>query len=313
MKLLTIACTNCGRVYPLDGIPYKCPTCGGVFDIPQPLPYDANLIDSSQPGIWRYRHTFGLPDGAEVVSLGEGNTPLQWAEVMGRQVAFKCEYLNPTGSFKDRGTSVITGYLKSRGVHEVVEDSSGNAGASLSAYTARAGVKARIFVPASASGPKLQQIEFFGAEVVPVQGSRGDVTSAVLKEAEKGIVYASHAYLPFNIPGYATAAYEIIEQIGTVPSAVITPCGQGGLLLGLCARFRCHAPVRQGFSDAEDDRGSSSCVRTDVGFIHSRYGGDGIRYRRPNLGGRCQGEESSERGCVAQGSQIHKRFFCGCG
>jgi threonine synthase len=237
MKLLTIACTNCGRVYPLDGIPYKCPTCGGIFDIPQPLPYDANQIDGSQPGIWRYRHTFGLPDGAEAISLGEGNTPLLWAEVMGRQVAFKCEYLNPTGSFKDRGSSVITGYLKSRGVHEVVEDSSGNAGASLAAYTARAGVKARIFVPASASGPKLQQIEYFGAEVVPVQGSRGDVTSAVLKEAEKGIVYASHAYLPFNIPGYATAAYEIIEQIGTVPSALFTPCGQGGLLLGLARGF----------------------------------------------------------------------------
>lgn len=237
MRLITIACANCGRVYPLDGTPYKCPVCGGIFDIPEPLPYDPSKIDLSQPGIWRYRHTFGLPDGTEAVSLGEGNTPLRWADVLGRRVAFKCEYENPTGSFKDRGTSVIAGFLKSRGVREVVEDSSGNAGASLAGYAPQAGIRARIFVPASASGPKLDQIESYGAVIVPISGSRSDVTAAVLKEAEKGAVYASHAYLPFNLPGYATAAYEIYEQMGTMPSAVITPCGQGGLLLGLARGF----------------------------------------------------------------------------
>jgi threonine synthase len=237
MGLITIACTNCGRVYPLDGTPYKCTACGGIFDIPEPLPYNPSKIDMSQPGIWRYRHTFGLPDGADAVSLGEGNTPLQWADVLGRRVAFKCEYENPTGSFKDRGTSVIAGFLKSRGVREVVEDSSGNAGASLAAYAPRAGIRARIFVPASASGPKRDQIESYGADIAPIPGSRSDVTTAVLKEAEKGAVYASHAYLPFNLPGYATAAYEIYEQMGTMPSAVITPCGQGGLLLGLARGF----------------------------------------------------------------------------
>jgi threonine synthase len=237
MRLITIACTNCGRVYPLDGTPFKCTVCGGIFDIPEPLPYDPIKIDLSQPGIWKYRHTFGLPDGAEAVSLGEGNTPLRWADVMGRKVAFKCEYENPTGSFKDRGSSVITGFLKSRGVREVVEDSSGNAGASLAGYVPRAEIRARIFVPASASGPKRNQIGSYGAEIVPVPGSRSDVTTAVLKEAEKGAVYASHAYMPFNLPGYATAAYEIYEQLGTMPSAVITPCGQGGLLLGLARGF----------------------------------------------------------------------------
>ena len=237
MKIITIACTNCGRVYPLDGTPYKCPACGGVFDIPQPLPFDPAKVDLSEPGIWRYRHTFGLPDGSEPVSLGEGNTPLSWAKVKGRLVAFKLEYENPTGSFKDRGTAVIAGFLKSRGVNEVIEDSSGNAGASLAAFAARAGIHARIFIPDSTSGPKLKQIESYGAEKVPISGSRGDVTTAVLREAEKGAVYASHAYLPFNIPGYATSAYEIYEQLGKVPGAVITPCGQGGLLLGLARGF----------------------------------------------------------------------------
>jgi threonine synthase len=237
LSLLTIACNNCGRVYPLNQTPYQCQVCGGIFDIPEPLRYDSSKIDRSQPGVWRYRHSFGLPEGVGAISLGEGNTPLLWSEVHGRQIAFKCEHLNPTGSFKDRGSSLITSFLKSRGVPGAVEDSSGNAGASFAAYSARAGIRARIFVPASASGPKRQQIESYGAEVAPISGSRGDVTKAIFKEADQGSVYASHAYLPFNIPGYATAAYEIFEQLGTFPSAVISPCGQGGLLHGVAKGF----------------------------------------------------------------------------
>jgi threonine synthase len=237
MPLLMVSCTNCGRTYPLDRTPYKCLICGGIFDIPAPLVFDSSKIDKTQPGIWRYRHSFGLPAGAEAISLGEGNTPLLWAEVFGRQVAFKCEYLNPTGSFKDRGSTVIASVIKSRGVNEAVEDSSGNAGASFAAYASRAGIHARIFIPVSASGPKRQQIEAYGAEVVPIPGTRSNVTTAVQKAAEEGTVYASHAYLPYNLPGYATVAYEILEQLGTIPSAVIVPCGQGGLLLGIARGF----------------------------------------------------------------------------
>jgi len=237
MRALDVSCLNCGRSYPVDGMPYRCPKCGGVYDLPAPLAFDPAKIDRSQPGIWRYRHTFGLPEGAQAVTLGEGNTPLLWAEVLGRQVAFKCEYQNPTSSFKDRGTTVIVSMLKSRGITEIIEDSSGNAGASLAAYGARAGIRVRIFTPAAASGPKRRQIENFGAVLVPIVGSRSDVGDAVRREADKGVVYASHAYLPFNLPGYATAAYEIYEQLGTVPSAVITPVGQGGLMLGIQRGF----------------------------------------------------------------------------
>jgi threonine synthase len=156
---------------------------------------------------------------------------------LGRRIAFKCEYLNPTGSFKDRGSAVITAWLRSRDVTEVVEDSSGNAGASLAAYAARVGIRARIFIPESASGPKRRQIEAYGAELVPIPGSRSDVTKAVRKAADDGTVYASHAYIPFNLPGYASAAYEIFEQVGKMPGAVIVPAGQGGFLLGLARGF----------------------------------------------------------------------------
>ncbi len=235
---MEISCSNCGRAYPPNGLPYRCPTCGGLYDFHTPLPFDLAQVDWSQPGIWRYRHTFGLSPDSEPVSLGEGSTPLLWAEVFGRKVAFKCEFLNPSGSFKDRGSAVITAWLQLRGINEAVEDSSGNAGASFAAYAARAGIKARVFVPESASGPKRRQIEAYGAELVPVPGSRTDVAEAARAEADGGTAYASHTYQPFNLPGYATAAYEIFEQLGNkMPGAVVLPAGQGGLLLGLVCGF----------------------------------------------------------------------------
>ncbi len=235
---MVIKCTNCGRPYPNEGVPYKCLSCGGLFDI-LPLQYDPARLDDSTAGVWRYRHTFvGIPEDCDPVTLGEGRTPLLWAEAFGRQVAFKCEYLNPTGSFKDRGTTLIATFLASRGITSALEDSSGNAGASFAAYTARAGIKAGIYVPAAASGPKCQQIEIFGAELYPIAGSRADVTAALeLAVENSSSTYASHAYLPVNIPGYATAAYEIFEQLGCAPGSVIVPAGQGGLLLGLHRGF----------------------------------------------------------------------------
>jgi threonine synthase len=189
------------------------------------------------PGIWRHRDTFGLPEDAPIISLGEGNTPLVWVEVFGRQVAFKCEYQNPTGSFKDRGTSNLVSFLRTRGVVQAVEDSSGNAGASFAAYASRAGIKARVYVPETASGPKRRQIEAYGAEVIVVPGSRSNAAEMVRRAADTGVVYASHAYLPFNLPGYATIAYEIVEQLGESPATIICPAGQGGLLLGAARGF----------------------------------------------------------------------------
>jgi len=236
-----IACSNCGRAYPAVGLADRCPICGGLYDFaPQSSSnLDPAKIEPHQPGIWRYRHTFGLPEGVEPVSLGEGNTPLIWAQTFGREVAFKCEFLNPTGSFKDRGSTLLAAWMKARGVLEAVEDSSGNAGASMAAYSARVGIKARIFAPASASGVKRSQIEAYGAELVLVAGSRAAAAEAVRKAAAGGAAYASHASLPFNLPGYATAAYEIYDQLDRQqPGAVVVPAGQGGLLLGLFRGFQ---------------------------------------------------------------------------
>lgn len=232
--MMRVECLNCGRPYPDRGTPHRCPACGGLYDDLDPLEWVE--ADAARPGIWRYLQTDG---GAEAeISLGEGRTPLVAGEVESRSVWFKCEYANPTGSFKDRGSTTLISFLVSRGVREAVEDSSGNAGASFAAYAARAGLRAEIFVPDTASGPKRRQIEAYGAVVHQISGPRSEAGAAAERLAETGVAYASHAYLPFNLRGYATAAYEIVEQLGAQPAAVIAPAGQGGLILGMYRGFQ---------------------------------------------------------------------------
>ncbi len=232
-----VTCTNCSRPYPADRDPFRCPTCGGIFDYDAPLAFERQAIEPSQPGIWRYLHSFKLPQNAPPISLGEGETPLVWSEVFGRQIAFKLEYLNPTGSFKDRGTAPLISFLLARGVAEAVEDSSGNAGASFAAYAARAGIRARVFVPDYAAAPKRAQIAVYGAELIRILGPRSKASEAVRRAADEGAVYASHAYLPFGLPGLATAAYELVDQLGRAPGTVLVPVGQGSLLLGMARGF----------------------------------------------------------------------------
>ena len=226
-------CRNCGLPYPETGVPHRCPRCGDIFDRAEPLRYHTQGIAEGLPGLWRYAPLWGWATQVPPLSLGEGQTPLVWTEAFDRRVALKLEYLNPTGSHKDRGTAPLVALLKARGVTEVVEDSSGNAGASLAAYAARAGIRARIFVPATASGPKRAQIAAYGAEVIPVAGPRSAAAEAAQRAAEEGAVYASHAYLPFGLDGFATLAWELAEQMKDPPGTIVAPVGQGSLLLGV--------------------------------------------------------------------------------
>ncbi len=228
-------CSSCERLYPLSTMQWRC-SCGGYFNVHRTRAFNPARIHREIFSLWRYREM--LPEIREVVSMGEGLTPLVEAEWEGMPVHFKLEYLAPTGSFKDRGTAVLVSFLKSMGVKEVVEDSSGNAGASLAAYAARAGIRARIFVPSHASPAKKIQIALYGAELVEVEGPREGSARAVQEEAEKGYYYASHYYNPLILEGMKTAAYEIWEQLGRAPDAIVLPVGHGTLLLGLYRGFR---------------------------------------------------------------------------
>jgi len=216
--LATAACRRCGGPYPRKGFPHRCPDCDGVFGL---VP----------------RASTASPGTVPIFSLGEGKTPLLPLKGRGEEVFVKCEHYNPTGSYKDRGTARLVGELVRQAVRAAVEDSSGNAGASFAAYAARAGIAARIYVPESASGPKLAQIERVGAELVRVPGPRQKATDAVYEALEQGGVYASHAYQPHWLAGVAGMALEIVEELGQ-PGSVVVPVGQGGLLVSLYAGFR---------------------------------------------------------------------------
>lgn len=234
---MSLVCSNCGREPDAGRLDFQCQTCGAHFEL-RPFPgFDPAEVRDDLPGLWRYRHALGLPEGARPVHLGEGGTPLVTSRTGFGEIGFKLESLNPTGSHKDRGSAVLASLLAARSVAEVVEDSSGNAGASLAAYAAAAGIRARIFVPDYASGPKRRQIEAYGAEVVRILGKRTDVSVAVRRAAEAGAVYASHAHLPQLQTGFATIAYELVDQLGTAPGTLVMPAGQGGLLLGVARGF----------------------------------------------------------------------------
>lgn len=232
-----VSCINCGKPYPAISVPFRCPDCGGLFDWSDFPAFEKAKIDTKTGGLWRYQPLFGLADDMSQVTLGEGNTPLIRDIYQGHNIAYKLESLNPTGSYKDRGSAVLISFLAGRGVLSAVEDSSGNAGASFAAYASRAGIKARIFLPGYASGPKRRQIEAYGAEIVIINGPRSAAAEAVRREADQGAVYASHAFLPFGMPGIATIAYEIVDQLGAIPGTVISPVGHGSLLLGIMRGF----------------------------------------------------------------------------
>lgn len=234
---MELRCAACDRAWPLDPTRWRC-ECGGVLEIVNGPAFAPDAVGEEERGLWRYRAALPLPDGVTPVTLGEGGTPLVRAEWSGHSVHFKAEPLNPTGSFKDRGAAVLITALRSTGVRRVVDDSSGNAGTALSAYAARAGMEAAVYVPAHASAVKQSQIAAYGAEVVAVPGPRSEAARVVREAVEAGAVYASHAYSPLYPHGMKTIAFELWEQRGRrAPDSVVVPLGHGSLLLGLHRGF----------------------------------------------------------------------------
>lgn len=223
-----------GRTYPLTEARWRADNGHYLNLAPGPGLRQAD-IDPARRSVWRYARALPV-EVAHAVSLGEGWTPLLPGEWHGAPVHYKLEFMMPTGSFKDRGTTVLVSYLVSRGVRRVLEDSSGNAGASLSAYAAAAGLTCRILVPETASYPKIAQIAACGADVVTIRGSRQEVAEAALREtADPGdaIFYASHNWQPFFLEGTKTLAYELWEQSGfRAPDNLVVPLGYGSNVLG---------------------------------------------------------------------------------
>jgi len=230
-------CTECKASYPLDEPVWRC-GCGAILDIDFTPAFDLARIKNRRPTIWRYREAIPIAHDDNIVSLDEGFTPLTEITIDGKAVFIKQDQLFPTGSYKDRGASVLISKVKELGIKEVVEDSSGNAGAAIASYCARAGVKCHIYVPEDTSAGKLAQIKLCGAELHQVPGTREDTARAALRVAEKRY-YASHVWNPFFFHGTKTFAFEVSEQLGwKCPDTVILPVGNGTLLLGAYIGFR---------------------------------------------------------------------------
>ncbi|MEO8028130.1 MAG: threonine synthase [Bryobacteraceae bacterium] len=197
----------------------------------------ADLVGRSA-SLWRYHEALGLPESAARVTLGEGFTPMAPVPLFGRTILAKMDFLCPTGSYKDRGSTVMLSKLREWGLKEIIEDSSGNAGASIAAYSALGGIRAKIYIPLSTSAGKAAQIAMYGAELIKTPGSREDTAHAAWQAASETF-YASHNWSPYFLAGMKTAAYEIAEQLGwDPPEWVITPAGGGSLAVGLHLGFQ---------------------------------------------------------------------------
>ena len=241
--MMEIVCSRCRErdVFSLDVL--ACRKCRSTLDLAE--------------------GTFEPPD--DPVTLGEGNTPVvrlsNVGQILGMDNLYaKLEFLNPTGSFKDRGSAVLVSALRDKGVLRAAEDSSGNAGASIAAYCAQAGIEATIFAPASAPPMKLQQISFYGARVVKVEGGRAAVAAACHQYCmEEGVIYASHNLSPLFIEGTKSFAAEAASQMGEMPQHVLFPVGNGSLLIGAWKGFKGLAD-----SDAPATKPALHCIQAEA-------------------------------------------------
>ena len=235
---MRVFCVDCGTETDFDPVKWRC-TCGGAWE-PVRLPaFDPGKIKTNDFNLWRYGDLLGLDINSQIKQVGVGWTPLIPIRLNDQNVYLKLEFLSPSGSFKDRGVNVMVNQLFHLGFRTFVEDSSGNAGASLAMHGARFGVKTIIYVPEHASPAKINQISIYGASVKSIPGKRNAAERAAQAAVSTDMVYASHAYNPAYLAGQITAAYELWEQLGkTSPDWIICPVGQGGLFLGYWFGFK---------------------------------------------------------------------------
>ena len=247
--MFQMVCMDCGRTCG-DVTAANCPHDGGVLD---PRYQCAEILLQPQlPGIWRYAARLPLTDAKEIVSLGEGDTPLLPSSQLGPaislpQLYFKNEGLNPTGSYKDRIASVGISYLRQLGRRAWAATSSGNAGASLAAYGARAAVEGYLFTLERAPRAKIAQILSYGPQVMSVKRLGYDPAAekatwaniAALCEANDWLMLiTARSNSPHAMEGAKTIAYEVCQQLyDEAPDVVYVPVGGGGLISSIWKGF----------------------------------------------------------------------------
>jgi threonine synthase len=238
---------DCGAEFDLDARLFVCSSCGGLLGIERREKIDAaplrelwrqrrtSLDPRDRSGVWRFREFLPFTDDTEVISLGEGNTPLYDAPRSADycrlpQLKLKHQGCNPTGSFKDTGMTTGVTQARKLGAQLVVCASTGNTAASLAAYAARADLMCAIVVPSGhVSHAKLAQALDYGAKVLEVDGNFDTCMDQIRELAEDETVYLVNSINPFRIEGQKTVAFELAEQLDwRVPDHLVVPGGNLG-------------------------------------------------------------------------------------
>ncbi|HEY7322375.1 MAG TPA: threonine synthase [Candidatus Binatia bacterium] len=243
-----IVCSRCDNRFRLDQLLNLC-SCGAPLLVRYDLEKASAALTKSSfqsrgANLWRYRELLPVEDDANVVSLGEGFTPLLEAKTLAqelslRRVWIKDEAQNPTGSFKDRGLCLAVSRAKELAVKKIAIPSAGNAGGSLSAYAARAGIEANVFMPKDTPAANQIEVRQYGARLTLVDGLINDCGRIIAeRKAAEGWFDVSTLKEPYRVEGKKTMGYEIAEQLNwKLPDVIIYPTGGGTGLIGMWKAF----------------------------------------------------------------------------
>lgn len=244
-----LECSSCKKQFPPHKIYNLCPACK------LPLLVRFNLATARQEmtreklatrskTMWRYREVMPVINEENIVSLGEGQTPLFCANKLGdsegvENLYIKDESSNPTASFKARGMSAAISMAKELGIQKVVVPSAGNAASAMAAYAAQAGMEAHIFMPKDVPQANFIECKSFGARVTLVDGLISDCGRMVAERKDKeGWFDVSTLKEPYRIEGKKTMGYELAEQFSwTLPDWIFYPTGGGTGLIGMWKAF----------------------------------------------------------------------------
>ncbi|MBD3406435.1 MAG: threonine synthase [Candidatus Lokiarchaeota archaeon] len=237
-----LECPQCHRIHSADAKASYC-VCGSplfaIYDMMSVIDeIQAGMFPSKINSLWRYSQLLPVKSPSFVVRLGEGWTPLLTTRQLGKHVGLKLlriknEAMNPTQSFKDRGLCVAISKHLELGAKSFALPSAGNAGVSTSAYSAAAGVLAKIFMPEDTPEPFFRTCQMYGADIEKVSGTITDA-GRVMKEYDGGWTDLSTTKEPYRVEGKKTLGFEIAEQMGwSMPDAIICPTGGGTALIGI--------------------------------------------------------------------------------
>ncbi len=239
MQRLILTCTSCGKEYGTDAPNFRCGDCGEPLELPLvqsgSIRRDGGLV---QTPIGRYADFFPFAEQPHL-SLGEGFTPLMEAPRLAEQLGIqrlhlKNETMNPTWSFKDRGTVAGLHHAVQLGYEQIGTVSSGNMATSVAAYGARAGLRTFVLVQSTIAAEKLAPVAIYGADLITVEGDYGELYDASLRIGTELGIYFINSDHPYRVEGSKTISFEIAEQLDfQMPDYLIVPTSAGGNLRGI--------------------------------------------------------------------------------